>query len=204
MDGSINNLREAVLTDARARAYEATQDAKKHGDEVAAGIETQIAGDRAAAMASAEVDAEKQRQRLLAEVEAEIQKERLDAREKMIARVVEEVRKRLGAAASDRAKGRGLLLQLSVEGVKAVSGTSTKLVVRSSDRNWVDGAFLSDVAAQAGKRAELSEETHDRIGGVIVTTADGRERFDNTLDNRLARQMDDVRAMIWARVSHAG
>lgn len=79
-----------------------------------------------------------------------------------------------------------------------------RLVVRREDRNRVDAAFLDEVKRQTGKRAELSDEMHDGLGGIIVTSADGRERLDNTLDNRLERQMADVRAMIWARASHAG
>ena len=203
MNGSIDNLREAVLTDARALGYEIMQEAIRRGDEVAAEATSQIAEDRAQAMSRAEAEAEKQRQRLSAEAQAEVQRERLVAREQMIARVIEEVRERLRAGA-DSDQGSELLRRFAVEGAAAVSGDVVKLVVRPADRKRADSRFLKDVGAKAGKRVELSDETHAGLGGVVVTSADGRERFDNTLDNRLERRMPDVRAMIWARVSHAG
>jgi len=106
MNGSIDNLREVVLTDARALAYEIMQDAKKESDKVTAEATARMAEDRAAAMANAETQAERQRQRLLAEAEAEVQRERLVGREEMIGKVLDEARKRLRAAASDSAKGR--------------------------------------------------------------------------------------------------
>jgi len=204
MNSTIDNLREAVLTDARAVAYEIVQDAIKAGQQASAKVDARIAEDHAAAMAKAEEETERQRQRLFAEAEAKIQRERLKAREAMIGSVLAEARKKLAEVASDHEKGRELLLALAIEGAKAISGDAVRLVVRSGDRARVDAAFLDAVKQQTGKRAALAEETLDALGGVVVMHADGRERFDNTLDNRLARQMADVRAMIWVRLSHAG
>jgi len=203
MNGNIDSLRQAVLTDARALAYEVMQEAIREREKIGAENTDRLPKERATAMAGAEAEAEKARQKILAEAEADIQRDRLAAREAMIARVLDETRKRLAAVASDSSRGKALLLALSVEGAKAVSGETAKLVVRPADRGRVDASFLAEVSRQSGKRAQLSEETQAGLGGVIVTSADGRERYDNTLDRRLERRIADVRALIWTRLSHA-
>lgn len=203
MNNPIDSLREAVIRDAQALAYEIVQDAIATGQRLSAEMDTRIAEDRAAALAKAETKALQEQQRLLAAAEGRIQKERLHEREKCITLVMDDVRNALTEYARQPGAGRDLLLKLCVEGAIASKGDKVLLIVRPDQRNWVDTPFLLNVQQQTGKRAELSDENLAAIGGVIVTSSDGRERFDNTLDNRLARVLDDVRAMIWTRISHA-
>ncbi|OQB35103.1 MAG: V-type ATP synthase subunit E [Candidatus Latescibacteria bacterium ADurb.Bin168] len=203
MNNPIDSLREAVIRDAQAQAYEIMQDAIAAGQRLAAEMDARIAQDRSEALAKAEQKAMQEQQRLLASAQGKIQKERLLEREKRIAEVIDAARSALAEYARQPGVGRDLLLKLCVEGATALRSEKVLLVVRPDQRSWVDTPFLLAVQQQSGKRVELSGENLTAIGGVIVTSLDGRERFDNTLDNRLARVIDDVRAMIWTRISHA-
>jgi len=205
MNSATEALREAVLTDARARAYEITQAALKSAQEIAEKVEGVIAAGRAETLARAETETKRRRQQVIAEADAQVRQEQLAVRETLIGEVVDAARTKLAELWAAPKTGRALMLALAVEGAQAISGEAVRLVVRGADRAWVDKAFLDALGRASGKRAELAPEPIDAaIGGVLVTSIDGRERYDNTLENRLARQLAEIRAAIWARMSHAG
>jgi vacuolar-type H+-ATPase subunit E/Vma4 len=203
MNNPIDSLREAVIRDSQALAYAVAQDAMAAGQQVTADMDALIATERANALAKAEQDAERDLQRMLASAEGQIQRERLADREVVLNQVLADVKVALAKRADSAEKGRELLLQLCEEGAVAVTGDRLLLVVKPDHRNWVDGAFLTALRERTGKSAQLADEQLDGLGGAFVVSADGRERFDNTLDNRLARVLDEARAMIWTRMSHA-
>jgi vacuolar-type H+-ATPase subunit E/Vma4 len=203
MNNPIDSLREAVIRDAQALAYAIVQDAMAAGQRIAADMDAQIASDRSTALAKAEQDAGRDLQRMLAGAQGHIQRERLADRELAIAEVLSQAKPALLKVADSPETGRELLLRLCIQGAMTMNGDRVQLVVKADHRRWVDEAFLASVHQQTGKSAQIADEQLSGLGGAIVVSGDGRERFDNTLDNRLARVFDDARAMIWTRISHA-
>lgn len=69
-----------------------------------------------------------------------------------------------------------------------------ELVVQLNRRDWQrfrdEWEMLARQAAP-GKRLTLSPETLNSIGGVLVTSADGNIRFDNTFEGRMER-LDEI------------
>ena len=204
MNKAFDGLREAVLTEARALAYHLMQDSLKSAKEIAAQSDAGIVAQREAILAKADAEAARERQQIFAEAQASVQRDRLTFRESIIDTVLEAVREQLRQVSSDSASGRALLLALATEGAQAVSGDAVRLPVRPADRGLIDGEFLAELERASGKRAELAPEPLDALGGLVVLRADGRERYDNTLDGRLERQLPEIRAEIWTRLSHAG
>lgn len=59
-------------------------------------------------------------------------------------------------------------------------------------------------ALPRGKQATLSDEPIDSLTGVLVTTADGRIRVDNTFDGRMARLRMRIQQRILERLLPSG
>ena len=203
MNSGTEALRDAVLTDAKARAYSILQDAQKAVESGAGKIDADIATRKADALARADTDAARRRQQLMAEVESDLRRESLAFRESLIAEVVATAKKKLAAVSADREAYRPYLLALAIEGAQAISSEKVKLSLRAEDRPLADSAFIDALRSATGKWAEVAPESIRATGGLIIAGADGRERCDVTFDGRLERQMAEIRAAIWARMSHA-
>jgi V/A-type H+-transporting ATPase subunit E len=71
---------------------------------------------------------------------------------------------------------------------------------RLLSRNW---EAVTDVLP-AGKQAELLDDHIDTRGGVLVLSADGRIRVDNTFEGRMARLRSQVQQRILERLLPSG
>ena len=204
MSDTMEGLREAVLTDARAQAHSIVQEALAEAERIGLQTDEEMDVRHKAITADAELAARREAREIVAEADAELQRQRLEFTETLIAGVLDAVRGRLREIASDGSIGPQILHDLAIEGAEAVSSDAVTLFVRDDDRARMNDAALESIAQATGKRVSLADESVDVIGGVVVQSADGRERYDNSLDSRMERRLPETRALIQTRVSHAG
>ena len=102
-------------------------------------------------------------------------------------------RKASGAAYLEIPFGRSELVEI----LERVTRKS-KLVVLADDetRRALDKAALADLAQELAVQLELGE-TLERGTGVVIVTADGHRRYDNTLETRLERMQATLRAPVY-------
>lgn len=99
---------------------------------------------------------------------------------------------RLQQQTADESRYLLLLLAYLREGAQAIE--RDEIVVQLNQRDWQHfQQNWQELAQQAapGKLLTLSPETLNSIGGVLLTSADGNIRFDNTFEGRMER-LDEV------------
>ena len=112
---------------------------------------------------------------------------------------------RLAELAQDEARYLPLLLAWLREGAQAIERDHLVVQVNPRDlpllqRDWKKYAEQ----AAPGKRLELSEQTLDCIGGVLILSADGNIRFDNTFEGRMEKLNEALQGVIADQLIPAG
>ena len=125
----------------------------------------------------------------------------LNARERAVAGVFDEIKAGLGHLRENPGRYRESLGNLAVEAVAAVGGDEAVLRISERDRGFADDAFAHDVrerlkTAADGTSFRVEFDSADIGGGCMATSADGRIVFDNTYGRRLERLRPEIRAMI--------
>ncbi len=157
---------------------------------------------------SARVQAQEIRERLYAEAARRIEVERHQrlyrAREEIkadLARIREEYLRRALALADERlgrlrdGDGYARVLEgLTREGLGALSEHGARIHVDPRDEA-IAGAFLDDLSGTPVLIADL-----DAAGGVVVDSADGRIRVDNTFASRIVRAGEVYRRELYDRL----
>lgn len=190
-------LSEEILSDARRRAERTVKRAERSGGKI---------------LDRAKSEAEKVRGRVLGQAEARVQRERHTFDSTL---ALEERMRRLKAQgglldevfarALERLEARDgfdyprVLRELAVEAVLAMTGDAFVLRLGGDDLKSMKGKLPAEVAAAvreaSGRKVRVSaaEGPAPITGGVIVESADGGQRFDNSFAGRLRRMTDELR-----------
>jgi len=149
----------ARLDASRREALEATAKIVESGNRQADSLKRQTVG-------SAELES---RNLQLREIEASVNE------------VFETAIARLAKADSDREKA---VTRLITEGQDAI-GTRARVFCNSRDRRLVSSVI--EKLNRGSSRLTLDKRSIDSVGGVVLSSADGTVRFDNTFEARLER-----------------
>ena len=126
---------------------------------------------------------------------------RLQRQKEALDRVRAEAREAL-ARLADTEQGRGVLAELAVLAVEAMSGDRFELVLRPRDRERWGQDLARAVAAAVGERTGRqvqvvpADETVDARGGLIVRGAGGREVADQTFEARMDRLWEQIQCRV--------
>jgi len=128
---------------------------------------------------------------------------RLDrVRWRLISAALMKLRQRLTALAEDEARYLPLLLKYLREGAEAIERDELVAHVNARDRRPLqnDWARRAEEAA-SNKRLTLSPESLNCIGGVMIASADGNIRFDNTFEGRMERLAESLQRSVAERLA---
>jgi len=137
--------------------------------------------------------AESLKRQMIGAAELEVRNAQLKTMEKSVVEVFDAAMKELGEGSGARYEAS--LGQLVNEGL-AVIGPEARVYCRSKDRKVVSAALRE--LGSSRSRLVLEEKSIDSIGGVIMTSADGSVRFDNTYEARLERMRPILRMEVSA------
>jgi V/A-type H+-transporting ATPase subunit E len=140
------------------------------------------------------------RQRVQA-AEIRLQEELDHLRWTLVQSVMEDVKERLAQVTEDEGLYLPLLKCFLARGARAIE--RDELVARVAARDlarlapcWE--AFVKEAAAQ--KRIALSQQHLPTLGGVLLESADGRIRVDNTFEGRMERLQNEVYRAVTERL----
>jgi vacuolar-type H+-ATPase subunit E/Vma4 len=106
------------------------------------------------------------------------------------------------ARLADSERYRGILTELAVLAIEAMSGDRFELVLTQRDSGRLGQSLPEAVAdavrARTGRqvRVVLAGEALDATGGLVVRGANGRELADQTFEARLARLWPDIQSRV--------
>ncbi|NPA74498.1 MAG: V-type ATP synthase subunit E [Euryarchaeota archaeon] len=185
MADSVDRIVEKILADARARAAEFDQEAQRKIDEIREEEESRWEKEKARLEAEFRREAEDIRIQILSRAHMEGKRLIVNAREEVINRVIEAIRRGIRDS-SDYSN----YLRRSVENAREILGDKFVVKCIPEDKETVN-AIVSEVAP--GATVEIGMI---RNGGLLVESMDGLRVVDYSVDALVSRRMQDIRKMI--------
>ena len=192
-------LREEIRGQSETEAAVILEQAEKEAERIIGEAESEAQKIRSGLIKKAEIQAEGVRKRILSSVHLEIKKQNLQAREEMLLKLFELVQEKLEQFRKSPEYG-SFLEAMIIEGALALGFENLHI-----ERKLLSRPFLDKIEKNIDKEdrkvnLSLSDEKIDE-GGVIVTTEDGRARFDNCFSARIHRNQDEMRLLAIKKIT---
>jgi V/A-type H+-transporting ATPase subunit E len=146
-------------------------------------------------LSNARADAEGVKRRRMSEVRQRLNLQEQLAKSKIISDVLEQTRARVTETVKDENRYFAFLVNLVSSGVKEIGLSDVVVHLNKHDLARIDRIKLvRDANEKLGKsvKIEIAKEPTEAIGGVIVSSKDGKTRIVNTLDQRFEALEPDL------------
>jgi vacuolar-type H+-ATPase subunit E/Vma4 len=192
----VDGLEEAVQSEAREKARKIVTDAETRAKQIRERAERQVEGEVQRIVEEAHEKVRALRSDTAAKARLEAQTLKLQRRENLLDQVFAGAEKRLDALV-ERADYADIVWMLVREGVARL-GRDVPLRVHAGRRTQdvLDAGMLERLRDELGPTLTLGEVLSAREG-VVVETVDGHRSFDNTLQTRLSRMREALRAPVF-------
>jgi V/A-type H+-transporting ATPase subunit E len=194
----VDALRQAILNQARGQARDLLRAAQAVVESVREQAEEEAASTKQEILDRARRETALEKQRHIAAARLEVHRNLLTQREEQIAGVFSAAREQLAELrrSDDYA---GVLHCLIVEAAGELGGGELVVSAAEPETRLLEEAFLAEIAQDLEPETTLrpGEVLQDTGGGVLVETADGRLRYDNTFNGRFARSQDQLRSEVY-------
>jgi V/A-type H+-transporting ATPase subunit E len=188
-------LSRAVLSEANAEADRVLEAAQSKADAIRERAKEQAQAQREEILQRARTKAESVRSGCVASAQLEARRLRLERREQVLDRVFEAVRQRLpnvqGWTDYDQ-----IVRDLAREAVGHLGADAVRIRADEHAREVLSDSTLVELSEELGVQLRL-EDLDDGRTGVVAETMDGHRRYDNTLQARLGRWQDELRAPVY-------
>ncbi len=197
MNPQEDKLQAEILSDAKTRAERLIARANNDADKARQQAAEEIERNRQERLAEATAEAESKCRSIVVDIQQETRRRWLLASESCLAAFLREAQ-----AAVERGDGidraRSLTL-LAREALAAIGPGDCEVVVGPADAALATPEWLTTLARElfgANDASRYAVRTDPSLrGGLIVSSADGRRRFDNSYATRLKRLWDDLRSI---------
>jgi len=198
-----DKLEQEIFRDADRRAERLLERARRDVGKLAKKAERRVSSARTARMEQAERRAAERERAIAASIDHDVMRQWLVTRETVLEELFTdalqavETGEEIDVGASARA--------LALEAIREIGEGAVTVRARPRDVTLLEGAALEKLWAEAGTpNREMPVVTvlpdDSLTGGVVVETADGRQRFDNTYGTRMRRMKRHLRAEACRRV----
>lgn len=191
----IEMLSRAIMTEVRDEAEQIKAEAKEKADAIRRRGQEQAEQERRAILERAREDAERLRGQAIATAQLQARSQQLANREQLLDRVFQAVRERL-AEIPKRSDYDQIVAQLLREAVTDLRVKNGQVKADPVTQKVLEKGVLAqvsrDVNGEFSSAGLLEEGT-----GIIISTADGKLNYDNTLETRLQRLEGSLRAAVY-------
>lgn len=193
--GDIRSLETVITTEARQDASKIVAETQSHIEGIKRQALEQANTQRNAILNQARDKAETLRSQAVTSAQLEAQALKLERREALLARVMSEARRGLAGVTAwpDYVQ---IVCRLIREGAEVLGAESLLIRADETTRRLLDGKVLTDLKEDLAVQFELGEPL-ERGTGVVLVTADGHRRYDNTLETRLSRTQAALRTPVY-------
>ena len=192
IDKSAEKQISEILSESKQKADAVLSDARKKA-EVEAG----------AIISRGEQEARRESQRILAEARIKARREKVKAQEEVVNQAFQRARESMQKMAEGKGEDyKKVLESLIKESVLSSSAESLEVLFDPRDKGLVPDDSLKKIAQEAGPdlgmtiSLSVSDEELSCLGGVVVRSADGKVRIDNTFESRIDRFRDNIRTLV--------
>ena len=191
----IEMLEQAILTEARDDASQIKTEAKEKAEAIRKRAKEQAESERKVILDRARQDADRVHSQVLATAQLKTRSAQLDYREKMLDGVFDEARKRL-ASVRQRADYDKIAASLLREALTQLQVDKAQITADESAQKFLKSRGLDEISKEFKGEFTLGPILEEGTG-VVVDTADGKLHFDNTLETRLSRLQNTLRASVY-------
>lgn len=188
MTSNLEKLVDDIISESKTKAEEIRKAAMGE-------IEERIARERAEAVREADqiirdglTESDAARNRRVGQEKQKVRLAYLGEKNRVLGEIIQEVQKRLAEFCQDESYYRPFLLKAIAQGIEAVPSETVKVALSERDlRRFKRTKLLEDAlaATQTNKKATLSDDPIETVGGAVVTSQDGKIRVDCTLEAKL-------------------
>ena len=193
---AIQTLTSAIMAEAQKETQQILAEAEAKAADLRRKAEAQASSESAERLQLAEAEVQTLRIHTAAAAQHDAQTLKLQKREQLLLRVFDQVRQQLpavphseGYAALIRALIREAVKSLSVEG-------DVVLHADAATQTLLDSALQVDLGQELGVHLTAGSPLEQGTG-IIAETPDGHRKYDNTLEARLTRMQERLRAPVY-------
>lgn len=195
VDESIEMLSHAVMREAQNEAEEVLSRAKEDARKIMEEAQDQADVERKAILKRASQDEERTRRQMIASAQIKARTLQLKKREELLDKVFGEAHQQLSGLQQWSDYDR-IVIDLLREALMSLQTDSALIQADKETLQYLTDGALEKVSKELNVKLQVKGSL-DQGTGVIVETDDGRRRFDNTLETRLDRMKDALRAPVY-------
>ena len=192
---NVEALKLAIMEEAEAEARGILADAEAEARAIKQKAEAEAQATGARVLARAQHEVEVLRSQAVAAARLEAQAIGMGRREQLLERIFASVRVRLGSI-PQRPDYRKIADALVREAIAHLGAEDITMQLDAGTRSMLTDETLARLTQELDVRIHSTELLRDGTG-VIVETIDGHRVFDNTLESRLTRVQNEVRAPVY-------
>jgi V/A-type H+-transporting ATPase subunit E len=171
-----NDKARTIINEAESETQQALEQAKIHSTREAEDI-----------LNSARAEAEAVRRRQISEIRQRLKLQEQFEKSKIVTEVLDQSKNRVMDILKDEKRYLAYLTALVVSGIRDIGLDAVVVHLNSHDLNRVNAIELEREVTKFLRKSvkiELSHEPMQALGGIVVSSRDGKARIINTLDQR--------------------
>ena len=192
---SLKDLSRGVLGEAQAEARQVLEDARARAESIRQEAQRQAEARRKEVLQRARREVEPVRSQAVAAAQLEAQKLRLESREELLNQVFSAAREELKSA-PQWPDYPDILRHLIGEAAANLAVEELILHADAQARKVLSDAFLAEAGGQLGVCLRRGELLNEGVG-IVAETPNGHRRYQNTLEARLRRLQESLRAPVY-------
>ena len=191
----IEMLERAILSEARDAAEQIKAEAGQKAEAIRKRAQEQAEQERKAILERAQQDEDRLRGQAAATAQLKVRSAQLAHREQSLDRVFKTVKEKLSEVQKrpDYAQIAALLLR---EALVQLRVNKAEIRADKTTQSFLEKSALAEISKELNGQFTFGEALEDGIG-VIVSAADGKLNYDNTLETRLNRLQGTLRASVY-------
>jgi vacuolar-type H+-ATPase subunit E/Vma4 len=191
---NIQALTRTVLNEAHAEAEQILAEAQAKAETMRKRAQEQASAERTDILARADQEAGRLRSQTVASAQLQARTIELEHREKLLNSVFDAVRRQLPGV-QQRADYDQITRQLLREALMHLGADMAQIRADELTRTHLTDQVLAEISAELGMQVQHGTPLDQGVG-LIVQTADGHRQYDNTLEARLDRLQNTLRAPV--------
>ncbi len=195
LDENIETLSRRIMADANAEAEAVLEAARTRAEEVRVRGQALAESEREAILNRARQESERLHDQAISTTQLKVRNDQLAFREQLLNKVFLSVREKIPSV-QEWNNYEEIAVDLLKEALAHLKDYPVQVRMDPTAKKLIPQAKLDQIASELNVQvinySEMSQGT-----GVIVETADGHLNFDNTLETRLARMQNALRAPVY-------
>ena len=191
----VEMLERAILTEARDEAEQIKAEAKERADAIRKRAQEQAESERNAILERAKQDAERLRSQGVATAQLKARSVQLSDREQLLDRVFDTVKEKLSDIQT-RPDYDAIAAMLLREALVQLKVNKAEIRADTLTRKSLQKGALDEISRELNGEFTLGGALEEGRG-VVVEAGDGKIHYDNTLETRLSRLQNSLRASVY-------